>query len=48
VGVRTFTQVAKKGDAFFVYAITTPNLGMEQHEIPIQYQYYKKKLKRKM
>jgi hypothetical protein len=41
VGARTFIQAAKKGNAFFVYAITILDLGMEQHEIPIQYQDYK-------
>jgi hypothetical protein len=41
VGAKTFIQAANKGDAFFVYAITVPDLGMEQHEIPIQYQDYK-------
>jgi hypothetical protein len=28
VGARTFIQAVKKGDAFFVYAIPAPNLGM--------------------
>jgi hypothetical protein len=41
VGAKTFIQAANKGDAFFVNAITVPDLGMEQHEIPIQYQDYK-------
>jgi hypothetical protein len=35
VGVRTFIQAAKKGDAFFVYGILAPDLGSRQHEIPI-------------
>ncbi len=38
MGVRTFIQTTKKGDAFFVYAILTFDLGTQQHETPIQYQ----------
>ncbi len=34
-------QAIKKGDALFVYAILALDLGMLQHEIPIQYQDYK-------
>jgi hypothetical protein len=41
MGAKAFIQVAKKGNAFFVYAIPTFDLGMQQHEIPIQYQDYK-------
>jgi len=41
MGSRTFIQAAKKGDAFFVYAIIALDLRMEQHEIPIKYQDYK-------
>jgi hypothetical protein len=35
VGVKTFMQVAKKGNVFFVYAIPAHDPGMQQHEIPI-------------
>jgi hypothetical protein len=38
MGARAFMQATKKGNAFFVYAIPTLDLGMQQHEIPIQYQ----------
>jgi hypothetical protein len=41
MGAKTFLQVTKKGDAFFVYAILAFDLGTQQHEIPIQYQDYK-------
>jgi hypothetical protein len=34
-------QATKKGDALFVYAILALDLGMQQYEIPIQYQDYK-------
>jgi hypothetical protein len=35
VGARTFIQTTKKGDAFLMYAIPTPDPRMQQHEIPI-------------
>ncbi len=34
-------QATKKGDAFFVYAIPTLDLRMQQHEMLIHYQDYK-------
>ncbi len=42
MGVKTFIQTLKKGDVFFVYAILALDPRMQQHEIPIQYQNYKK------
>jgi hypothetical protein len=47
VGTRTFIQTTKKGDAFFVYAIPSPNPRMQQHEIPIQYKDYKNVFEKK-
>jgi hypothetical protein len=41
MGGRSFMQVTKKGDAFFVYAILAPNPKTQQHKILIQYQDYK-------
>jgi hypothetical protein len=41
VKARTFMQATKKGDAFFVYAIPTLDLRMQQHEMLIHYQDYK-------
>jgi len=41
MGIRAFIQTTKKGDALFWYVVPTPNLGMQQHGIPIHYQDYK-------
>jgi hypothetical protein len=35
MGARTFIQITKKEDAFFVYAIPTLDPKMQQHHIPI-------------
>jgi hypothetical protein len=37
VGEKTFIQVAKKGDAFFMYVIIAPDPRMQQLDIHIQY-----------
>ncbi len=42
MGTWTFMQAIKKGNAFLIYVLSTQNLKMKQHEIPLQYQTYKK------
>jgi hypothetical protein len=41
MGAKTFIQATKKGDALFLYATLTLDLGMQQHKMFIQYQDYK-------
>ncbi len=41
MGTRTFIQVIKKGNAFLIYVLSTQDLKMKQHEIPLQYQTLK-------
>jgi len=48
MGARTFIQVTKKGDSFFVYVIPAPNPGMQQHEILLSTKTTNMFLKRKM
>jgi hypothetical protein len=44
---KAFMHVAKKGDAFFVYALPTTNAKPQKHEIPSQYKNYKNVFKKK-
>jgi hypothetical protein len=37
VGAKVFMQVAKKGDAFFIYVLPMLDVEPCQHEIPSQY-----------
>jgi hypothetical protein len=41
VRAKIVIQEIKKGDASFVYAIPTFDLGTQQHEILVQYQEHK-------
>jgi hypothetical protein len=47
VGTKAFMQVAKKGDAFFIYALPMLNVEPRQHEILSQYQEFKDMFKKK-
>jgi hypothetical protein len=38
---RAFMHVAKKGDAFLIYALLAANANPQQHEIPFEYKGYK-------
>jgi uncharacterized membrane protein YvbJ len=44
---KAFMHVAKKGDAFFVYALPTINVKPQKHEVSSQYKDYKNVFKKK-
>jgi len=41
MGAKAFMHVAKKGDAFLIYAFLVADVEPQQHEIPFQYKGYK-------
>jgi hypothetical protein len=48
MGARAFIHVTKKGDALFIYAFPTTNVGSQQHEIFLNTKITRMCLERKM